>query len=38
MFALEPVLEFGLAADGAVVEDRQNTKLFHIAAVTMIST
>ena len=39
MLALEPVLELGLAAGAAVVEDRQDAhSSAHFAATTMIST
>ena len=42
MLALEPCVEFGLAAGAAVVEDRQDAGLLeghrYLAATTMIST
>ena len=39
MLALEPLLEFGLAAGDAIVEDRQDASFAcHFPATTMIST
>ena len=38
MLALEPGVEFRLAAGAAIVEDREDTVRAHFAATTMIST